>query len=37
VRPLVQLIQSQSRTELGLQAYKMLQDMGFTEALSLTN
>ncbi|MCE2929794.1 MAG: hypothetical protein LW809_00185 [Vampirovibrionales bacterium] len=37
VRPLVQLIQSQSRTELGLQAYKILQDMGFTEELSLTN
>ena len=37
VRPLVQLIQSQSRTELGLQAYKLLQDMGFTEELSLTN
>jgi hypothetical protein len=37
VRPLVQLIQSQSRTELGLKAYKILQDMGFTEELSLTN
>lgn len=36
VRPLVQLVQSQSRTELGLKAYKILQEMGFTEELSLT-
>jgi hypothetical protein len=36
VRPLVKLVQSQSRTELGYKAYKILQDLGFTEALSLT-
>jgi hypothetical protein len=36
VRPLVQLIQSQSRTALGYKAYQLLQEIGFTEELTLT-
>jgi hypothetical protein len=36
VRPLTQLIQSQSRTSMGYKAYQLLQEIGFTEELKLT-
>jgi hypothetical protein len=36
VRPLTQLIQSQSRSPMGYKAYLMLQEIGFTEELKLT-
>jgi hypothetical protein len=35
VRDLIEVIQSQSRTEMGVQAYKLLQEVGFTEELQL--
>lgn len=37
VNDLVQVIESQSRSELGLQAYEKLQKIGFTEQLRLAN
>ena len=36
VRPLTQLIQSQSRSAMGYKAYQLLQEIGFTEELKLT-
>jgi hypothetical protein len=35
VRDLIEVIQSQSRTEMGVRAYKLLQEIGFTEELQL--
>ena len=35
VRDLIEVIQSQSRTEMGVKAYKLLQEIGFTEELQL--
>ena len=35
VRDLIEVIQSQSRTEMGVRAYKLLQEVGFTEELQL--
>jgi hypothetical protein len=37
VKELVEVVQSQSRSDLGLQAYELLQTIGFTEQLQLTN
>jgi hypothetical protein len=36
VKLLVAVVQSQTRSQVGLDAYKLLQDMGFTEALQIT-
>lgn len=37
VKELVQVVQSQTKTDLGLKAYQLLQQVGFTEQLQLTN
>jgi hypothetical protein len=35
VRDLIEVVQSQSRTDMGVKAYKLLQEIGFTEELQL--